>query len=113
MRVSAYRIIPKRGDIELAVWNHYIDRPYIPPTIRFGSIMLEMFGLETLTLAVDSQVARVWKILIDQSRRLSREIMFLVPTNTIYYGDNVLHYAKNATPAEILEDLEEIEGFYV
>lgn len=113
MRVSAYRIIPKHGETELAIWNHYIDRPRLPATIQFGAYIFEIMDMETLTKGINSQVCGVWKILVDRELRLSRTIQFLVPANRIDYGDVTLYYGKNATPAEIIEKLEDIEGFYV
>jgi len=110
MRASAYKLTQKSGDIELAIWNHYTDES---PTVRFGSNMVELLGLEAIKHGVNPRVAEVWKILIDQSRRISREILFLIPTNVIYCGDIIVRYAKNATPAEILRSLEDIEGFYL
>jgi len=113
MTVSAYRITQKPEDIELAIWNCYVDHPYIPPTVRFGSSMLEILGIEDIKRGVDPRVAELWKILIDQSRRISRDILFLIPMNVIYCGDIIVRYMNNSTPAEIMGYLEEVEGFYL
>ena len=111
MSVSLYKIVPTSSDLMLEVWTPLEDGDE-PFCVSFGSAAATLIGMEALEEAIPPQVCGVWKQLVDQRRLLSRPILFDNVSKMVKVGWRSTTYAENATPAEIVDMLGSIDGFY-
>ena len=111
MSVSIYRILPTPADLMLEVWTSVDgDDPF---RVSFGSTALTSIGIDAIAEAIPSQICGVWKHFVDQHRLLSRPVYFDNVAKTAKVGLRpITTYAENATPAEIVDMLGSIDGFY-